>query len=57
MSTMRFFGRLRELMYIDLDELLTRHQHLLVVDLSELGEGPLANKQVWISKIKAIRLA
>ena len=50
------FDRLGELMYTDPDELLPQHQHLLMVDLAELGEGSRANKQVWISKMEATRL-
>ena len=51
------FDRLRELMYTNTDKLLLQHQHLLMVDTSELGEGPLANKQVWILRTEAARLA
>ena len=51
------FDRLGELMYTDPDELLPQHQHLLMVDLSELGEGPLVNKQVWIPKMEVASLA
>ena len=56
-STLRFVDRLGELMYTDPDELLPQHQHVLMVNPSELREGPLSNKQVWISKIEATRLA
>ena len=44
-------------MYIDPEKLLPQHQHLLLVDMAELGEGPLAKKQVWISNMEAERLA
>ena len=53
----KIFDRLGELMYTNPDELLPQHQYLLMVDPAELGEGPLANKQVWISKMEAERLA
>ena len=32
----------------DPNKLLPQYQMLLIVDWAELGEGPLANKQVWI---------
>ena len=44
-------------MYNCQDELLTQHQYIFIVDPKELGEGPLANKQVWISRMEAARLA
>ena len=28
-----------------------QHQHLLLVDPVDSGEGPLTNKQVWISRV------
>ena len=49
--------RLRELMYTDPDELFPHHQYVLAVDPEELGEGPLANKQTWISRMEVLRLA
>jgi hypothetical protein len=51
------FDRFGELMYTDPDELLPQHQHLLLMNPAELGEGPLADKQVWIVKMEAARLA
>ena len=53
----KIFDRLGELMYTNPDELLPQHQHLLLMDPEELGEGPLANKQTWILKMEAARLA
>ena len=50
-----FFGRFR--MYTNPNEPLPQHQRLLLVDPAELGEGPLANKQVWIPNMDASRLA
>jgi hypothetical protein len=44
-------------MYTNPDELLPQHQHLLLMNPAELGEGPLADKQVWIVKMEAARLA
>ena len=51
------FDRFGELMYFDPIELLPQHQHLLMVDLTELGEGPPANTHVWILKVEATSLA
>ena len=51
------FDRPEELMYTNLDELLPKHGHLLMVDSTELGEGPLAEKQIWILKMEATKLA
>ena len=42
-------------MYTYPDELLPQHQYLLMVDPLEQGEGPLANKKVWILRIEAAR--
>ena len=44
-------------MYTDPDDLLLQHQHLLMVNVEDLGESPLANKQVWISRMEAAILA
>ena len=44
-------------MHTDPDELLPQHQHLLLVDPKKLEEGPLSNKQVWISRMEAAKLA
>ena len=44
-------------MYTDPDELFPQYQHLFMVDLSELEEGTLTNKQVWVLKMEAARLA
>ena len=43
-------------MYNCQDELLTQHQYIFIVDPKELGEGPLANKQVWILRMEAAKL-
>ena len=51
------FDNLGNLLYTDPDELLPQHQHLLLVDPAKLGEGPLVNKQVWISKMEAAKSA
>ena len=40
----KIFEHLGELMYTDPDELLPHHQHLLLVDPVDLGEGPLTDK-------------
>ena len=42
-------------MYTDPDKLLPQHGHLLLVDPVHLGEGPLTDKQVWISRIEVLR--
>ena len=42
----KILDRLGECMYVDPDELFPQHQHLLLVDQVELGEGPLTDKQV-----------
>ena len=39
------------------DNLLLQHQYLLLVDLEKPGEGPLANKQVWILRMEVAILA
>ena len=44
-------------MYINPDELLPQHQYWLIVDPEELGEGPSDNKQVWIMRMEAAKLA
>jgi hypothetical protein len=49
--------RLGELMYTDPYELLPQHHHLFLMNPAELGEGPLADKQVWIVEVDAARLA
>ena len=51
------FDRPGEQMYTVPDELLHQHQYSFLVDPAELGEGPLVNKQVWISKMEATRSA
>ena len=53
----KIFEHLGELMYTDPDELLPHHQHLLLVDPVDSGEGPLTNKQVWIPRVGVAILA
>ena len=51
------FDRFGELMYTGTDKLLSQHQHLFLVDLVELGDGPLTDKQVWVSRMDVVILA
>ena len=51
------FDNLGNLLYTDPDDLLPQHQHLLLVDPAKLGEGPLVNKQIWISNMEAAKAA
>ena len=53
----KIFDRLGEVMYTEPDEVLPQHQHLLMVNTAKLGEGPLANNQVWTTKMEAAILA
>ena len=52
-ETNEIFDRPRYLLCTDPDDMLPQHQHMFMVDAEELGEGPLANKQVWILRMKA----
>ena len=37
--------KIGDLMHADPDNILPQHRYMLILDLEELGEGPVANKQ------------
>ena len=50
---MRVIEEVRQMMLVDPNELLPRHQHLLEEDFLRLGQGSTVNRKLWLDKMSA----